>query len=477
MKQDIPQIQRYRWENLKLTIQAAQLRIQSESSDKWVQSDLLCALLERLETFAGEAVSWMHNPDNIPKGSPTVKCYVPNNGRYLIAQQAINDFNLIWHIYNQRHGNLNDVHGSIQIIYDLAKDALEPAIKANIVQKDVIIIPYLQKAPSIRIVPYANVAMIGLPYWLSKLRPDAFTFTQTLAQDLLAIPHEVGHFVYWHGLKSGPYKGKHVQAGLARWLKRHILDKYEIPDKDEELFKVLTRWGEEIFADVYGAFAAGEESVQSLMNMLLDYHRPEQFLDIEGAHPAPFFRPYSALAALRVLATRADHEQYNLLPADSGITDQFLQEWKSKMDSSIKQKDIVGSQVHRLFGNTPPTDSKKQAFVSKMSSIMEEMGTYIIENLLDDNGSQNKLVSNTTQRINVVEAKWVREHLNGVNSEKLNTLPFEISWQKWLDTLYEEYEALDLAKYASDPKDRYWVVAMNAGGWTEGPGTGGTSLH
>lgn len=489
MKEKISQIQRYRWENLKSTIQVAQTSIRSNASDQWVQADILCELLERLERFADEAVAWMHNPDNFSGLSETLlQHYPPNYGRYLITQQAINDFNLIWHIYNQRRGNLDGVQDATKIIYQLAEKALKPAIDANIIQKDIIIIPYLQKAPSIRIVPYANIAMIGLPYWLAKIRPDSFTFVQSLAQDFLAIPHEIGHFVYWHGERTKSYKDKHIQAGIARWLKRHIQDSYEKQGEleDNRLFKALVRWSEEIFADVYGVVAAEAESVQSLMNMLRDYHRPEKFFDIEDSHPAPAIRPYSALAALEVLEKRNSAQQGSRLSESQKSSWQLKEKWEAH-DAVMQGKpfdtsrnkiyQLAGTATLQKRGNQAAKIKTSQGELSEMRLIMRHLGDYIVNDLLPQADNKLPMLDDNTQRIDIVKAKWVRESLDKANSARLNSLPFAIGWQEWLDNLYEEYELLDLSKYADNSQERYWVVAMNAGGWTEGPGTGGTSLQ
>ena len=46
---------------------------------------------------------------------------------------------------------------------------------------------YLQKSYETRVIPYAEVCLIGIPFTSVRL-----------TEDLLAIPHEVGHYVFWN---------------------------------------------------------------------------------------------------------------------------------------------------------------------------------------------------------------------------------------------------------------------------------------
>jgi hypothetical protein len=52
-------------------------------------------------------------------------------------------------------------------------------------------ITYTWTTNTSRVIPYADVALIGLP--ISVLGNQ---------EDVLAIPHEVGHFLFWNGKKT-----------------------------------------------------------------------------------------------------------------------------------------------------------------------------------------------------------------------------------------------------------------------------------
>ena len=83
---------------------------------------------------------------------------------------------------------------------------------------------YFQRDTSVRIVPYANALLIGVPY---------MALEQPL--DVLSIPHEIGHHVYQKGNSTAtePIKLNFEKyfAGKPIWLRA---------------------WLEEIFADIYG---------------------------------------------------------------------------------------------------------------------------------------------------------------------------------------------------------------------------------
>ena len=145
----------------------------------------------------------------------------------------------------------------------LAKKALEPAVQAKLLGEMPIVLSYFQKSPSIRIIPYANVCMLGIPYT-----------AQQLPQDLLAIPHEVGHYVYWQGKLAKKLHDDPPRSGL--W---------------------CFKWMEETFADVYGTFIAGPFIALSFQELQLQSSEEHFTLD-DGDHPTPILRPFIYAKAL-----------------------------------------------------------------------------------------------------------------------------------------------------------------------------------
>jgi hypothetical protein len=140
----------------------------------------------------------------------------------------------------------------------LAQDALVPAINAQLI-KPAVATTYFNKATHIRVIPYAPVALVGLP----------FTCVTT-PRDFLAIPHEVGHYVYRHAPGLAASLDALLLPGLPIW---------------------AAGWLEEIFADVYGVLVAGPVIGLDFQDLLLD--NPTSYLtEDDGEHPADAIRPY-----------------------------------------------------------------------------------------------------------------------------------------------------------------------------------------
>ncbi|MBK8989139.1 MAG: hypothetical protein IPM39_24255 [Chloroflexi bacterium] len=140
----------------------------------------------------------------------------------------------------------------------LAQDALSLATRARLI-KPAATATYFTKSTHIRVIPYAPLALVGLP----------FTCVTT-AHDFLAIPHEVGHYVYRHA------------PGLAATLDALLLPALPIWAEG---------WLEEIFADVYGALVAGPVIGLDFQDLLLDNPISHLTQD-DGEHPADAIRPF-----------------------------------------------------------------------------------------------------------------------------------------------------------------------------------------
>ncbi|MBE7555412.1 MAG: hypothetical protein HS126_30550 [Anaerolineales bacterium] len=169
----------------------------------------------------------------------------------------------------------------------LAWQALQPALPFLEMSQEaedserVTVVTYFQKSASIRVIPYAPVALIAIP----------FTCTWVY-RDYLAIPHEVGHYVYRHGF----YKELEDQdpPQLPRSEDQDPSDLFRIKVKTEqETPDYVKRWKEEIFADVYGCLIGGPVIALDFMDLMLQ-HSEEEFTQEgkEAQHPIPILRPH-----------------------------------------------------------------------------------------------------------------------------------------------------------------------------------------
>lgn len=131
------------------------------------------------------------------------------------------------------------------------------------------VITYFNSSPRINIIPYANVALIGIPY------------TANLAdgrRDLLVIPHELGHYVFHFGkVNSTP-------------LKEDINKILNDDNQGNKQNSVILNWAEEIFADVFGIYSSHQVGIVTFaLSMIADNLPSQTYLD-RGIHPIDALR-------------------------------------------------------------------------------------------------------------------------------------------------------------------------------------------
>lgn len=148
------------------------------------------------------------------------------------------------------------------------------------------IITYFSDTTHIHHLPYTDrFILVGVSYDRVSLADDlgddpTLTGKAFAAFELLAIPHEVGHYVYQHGrLGDG-----RTFADVSRQF------------SDNPYY----RWCEEIFADLYGCIVAGPLSVFSIQAFLTSGDQARAGND-DDEHPTPMLRSYLLAEILRVL--------------------------------------------------------------------------------------------------------------------------------------------------------------------------------
>jgi hypothetical protein len=209
-----------------------------------------------------------------------------------VLNQVQHDIEAIQRIAYQRETRLG-IGEALNKTDKLAQMALQPAIDKSLIgdaefgglAKNLTAVTYFQKFSAIVHIPYAPVALIGIP-----------ATAMAVPRDYLAIPHEAGHYVYRHGRLPDNYagiclkasKGEHVEDALRRCA-RELLRQAKLPT---ELYdKTGTfRWLEEMFADIYGCQVAGPVIALDFQDLQLQKKR-EQFITLDDDHPTPLFRP------------------------------------------------------------------------------------------------------------------------------------------------------------------------------------------
>lgn len=268
-RKSLTEVWQRRWQALDHRLRLAENRLQQtmgEASDPSSPPGALLALLTRLIVFAsgqfhffedGFTVRRFHSLAELPQ-------YPLDYVFRGVINQAFNDLQVIEWAAEQRLNGSDAMRAALHAADQLAYAALEPAIAGNLLDANTTVITYFEKFASIRVLPYANAALIGIP----------FSCIHT-PQDFLAIPHEVGHYVFG--------RGRLPEGNLRKLL-------YATYDAGAPHPEYVRDWIEEIAADVYGCLIAGPVIALDFQDLQLE-KSPKKFTADDGEHPAPILRP------------------------------------------------------------------------------------------------------------------------------------------------------------------------------------------
>lgn len=144
-----------------------------------------------------------------------------------------------------------------------------------------LILSYIRSGTNVRTMPYGPVGMLGI---------SASALTHN--PDLLSIPHELGHFLYWRG-QHGPEKEpeeKKTYRQQTRSFVKTLIDEKQKP-------KWLMGWLEEIFADVVGCVIGGPAAALTFQDMMLA-KIGSSFTAFDNHYPVAAARPFIYLRVL-----------------------------------------------------------------------------------------------------------------------------------------------------------------------------------
>lgn len=178
---------------------------------------------------------------------------------------------------------------TLRIADRLTYSAMSRASERGLLTDDSTVLTYLQKAASARVVPYAPLAVIGIPFSTIAAYEDQAA-DLSVSVDLLAIPHEVGHYLYRHGRKEG------------------IVLKSRITEELVGRKAYLSQWAEEIFSDVYGTLVAGPVIALDFQDLMSD-NNPIDLFSSDGEHPYAALRPLIYVDTLLALDAMLDAYQ------------------------------------------------------------------------------------------------------------------------------------------------------------------------
>jgi len=340
--------------------------------------------------------------------------YPPDYVMHVSLNQAAYDLDIFARLITQR-SNL-DPNADILLKADfLAVEALEPArslltypkkttiknVEHTHIHQFPSVLTYFHKSPLIRLIPYANMALIGIP------------FTSVMcSRDLLAIPHEVGHYVFWHG------KDIRDQSLVDDAPENPIF--YGVTEKVNKGTKTdigiiketaLYNWQEEIFADVYGSQIAGPLIALDFQDYQLR-NAPEDFKKDDGEHPTPAYRP-------NIYANGLEGE------------------WKEKLNSwwneKLTDRKFSDTQIsveinpEKFLLKTLKDENEREGIVTRIKGINPDKNSFTNEEL---NERLDDLVTNSINK----------NHLSEISGKIGSTF-----WGKVIKTIKEVYSPSDNA--------------------------------
>lgn len=363
--------------------------------------------------------------------------------------QIVFDITALQRAWHQRKLGSDEEKAALHRADILADQALQLACQADLIHP-AIAITYFQKIHTARVIPYAPVALLAIPL------SCATNSAQPNARDFLAIYHEVGHYVYRHGIINS----ERVPVYLAnRFYDRPIW---------------VQAWLEEIFADIFGAMMAGPLIALDFQELQSD-NLPEQFAEDDGVHPIPLIRPE---IYLKVLEKRRGKDMVWEMLSDNwerivqrrGNPKQFRprssygqwQKIKETRDCLLEVVEVIADQLQQqlsrdafLYEQIPAQPSPYDEALTNLPTQTDLTYFYqligqVLAQPSQDGNAQEFVLEGTRQRIGT----WSKHLGNGKTS----------LWTDWL--LDEHAQKVSRNRLPSE----VWALVFSTQGWcVKGP--------
>jgi len=430
----------------------------------------LVEVTRRLKVFASQQLSFFNNP-----ALQTAKDFPLNYIYALIHDQVACDFTVLREAVFQRLASDSRSLQTLNIADHLAEATIHPilgyqapkyvqswgkqqgakqdnsALKTRptlvaaagstpVYPEDTIVITYFRKFPSIRLIPYAPVALVGIPF-TSIFRP----------QDLLATPHELGHQVFW------------------RWRALRSV----IQTKSDTLPAYAGRWAEEIFADTFGVQAMGPAAALFAQELEASFDSLV-FKHDDGEHPVSLLRPYVHAKALGSPKARVTQElvrdwtNYRQSRTDAD------QNFKNSSNKTITVDSSVGKQGVDEYGEIvpdSPVDELVGLCLAQLQAIPQKSAPWWQDEL---NGSIDSLFANFSSYLQSLPNEQAIEPLRSdpqiAKRCSLDSRRIHFEDETWFKVVtdYLKYDPTTLAGQGAntiEPKD--WLPLMDMDAWAD----------
>lgn len=464
-------ISKKRWESLQKSMEATLVDL--GNANAFPQKETVTSLLKALKAFAGTQFDFFYKgfyetTDNGVTSLPfleTSKAFLPEYVIRTTLFQVEYDLSVIKQVISQRTGSQHEKE-VLKKADVLAYEAIKPAIENGIVGETAVV-TYFNKVADVRVIPYAPIALIGLPYSaIDEFQPQAQPQAAGAAapappnpneniRDFLAIPHEIGHYVYWHGHLD--------RSRLAIALSNRL----------QKLADWIENWLEEIVADVYGAMIVGPAMILNFQELQTNFYKPSEFTKDDGHHPIPALRPYIYSYTLSKIA-------YGGTPAFETIIDNLDKQWKNWLE----QYGIPKTFTTKAADDKDGEEVSIQTLPEQIKSIIDETISYLEFGSLRTkkgdfwslgNGGFQDLFAEFTDYVSSldIDAEFATLPTVSVNGNDL-----EIGGSRWA-TIGETGLAIDALKSINPAKnEKYkmlpeaWLVVFSMRRWTTAGPTG-----
>jgi hypothetical protein len=481
-----------RWVVLQATINALKDRTAGTDDPTVI---FIRSALNSLESFAEQLINYFRA--DRPRPPQLTRDYALR----VILNQVGHDVSLYSQAFFQRTGVGERMQQALKVADAVADAMLKPARDQHMFVTPVwqdpdfnkpVVVTYAQKSPSIRVIPYAPIALIAFPYSCVKYVRGGED--KSVMRDFLAVAHEVGHYVYRHGRLPETNKSAwlHIYRALPRMM--HELTP-TISRDDAEWAK---RWVEESFADVYGCRVAGPIMALNFQDFLLENNDDLAFITDDDKHPSPNVRGEiftQTLERMNVEETWPARMRDRWLAKRATIPDAasiFIQDNQKRPIADAqrllvamiaKLNDLLGEiefDQDLLFGFRNPSSWVDHKEVNDLSRIAEDGNSAFDQGLYAKWETEGVNLLNQRPRVLQASPPIVNWGIKTGGDDK--TL-FEV-WQSELvsdylnslpplSTQVKGYQTIDGIPISLDEANRRqleWLITLNAASWTtEGP--------
>ncbi len=369
--------------------------------------------------------------------------YPPEHVLSVILDQISFDLEAIEQAANQRLSHNSQVYDALEVADEIARRALKPAL-TQFQLAGTRLVTYFQKSASIRVIPYASVALIGIPYTATNVK-----------RDFLAIPHEVAHYLYWHG----KINGRTIQQELTE----------RVPKEPKWCYE----WLEEIFADVYGCLIAGPTIALSFQDLQLR-RTPQQFVENDKEHPTPILRPNIYTKILkRYFSTWGDALDIRWNGGRKQEGKRQKRSPKNEFNHSENPGEPVGAAIstEAAVNDRAAANKPIDKVIANILAVLSE--GYVHNELVDETSwwqaylgqvmSIDELYLAFSNHIKDLTKKLASNDAVADDGLLICT-PFETLRPQWLEL------GQQARKRAKAPQPPEWLPVLHAGGWaTRGP--------